>query len=87
MRTFVCNSHLKSNLSTLVLTQRSCASGDPCQVQKLEPAAPVQKQVQKLEQALRQIISAKALQCQVKKFIVEYFCQVLYNCCIPGENR
>jgi hypothetical protein len=48
--------------------------------------APVASQVQKLVGLLRQIISAKALHCQVKKFIVEHFVEVLYNCCIPGEN-
>jgi hypothetical protein len=55
-------------------------------VQNFEVRAPVAGQVQKLEGGLRQIISAKALHCQVKKFIVEHFVEVLYNCCIPGEN-
>jgi len=66
-------------MSTLVLTQLCCASGKPCQVQNLGPAAPVQKQVQKLGGPLRQIISAKALQYQVEIFLFERFAEVLYN--------
>jgi hypothetical protein len=66
-------------MSTLVLTQLCCASGKPCQVQNLGPAAPVQKQVQKLGGRLRQIISAKALQCQDEIFDIAAIIQILYN--------
>jgi hypothetical protein len=48
-------------------------------VQNFGPPAPVGRQVQKLEVGLRQIISGKACDCQVKKFIVEQFCRFLYN--------
>ena len=49
--------------------------------------APVAGQVQKLVGVLRQIISAKALQSQVKNFLFEGFVKVLYNYCIPGDNN
>jgi hypothetical protein len=41
--------------------------------------APVRGQVQKLEGLLRQIISAKALQCQDEIFDIAASVQVLYN--------
>jgi hypothetical protein len=59
--------------------QLCCASANPCQVQNLGLPAPVARQVQKLVGLLRQIISAKALQCQDKIFDIAAIAKVLYN--------
>jgi hypothetical protein len=48
-------------------------------VQNLGPRAPVRNQVQKLWGLLRQIISAKALQCQDEIFDIAAVVEVLYN--------
>jgi hypothetical protein len=55
-------------------------------VQNLGPRAPVRNQVQKLWGLLRQIISAKALQCQAKIFLFDVRAQVLYNCYINSKE-
>jgi hypothetical protein len=46
----------------------------------------VASQVQKLEGPLRQIISAKALQCQDENFDIAAIVEVLYNCYINSKE-
>jgi hypothetical protein len=57
-------------------------------VQNFELRAPVEKlQVQNFESGRRQIISGKALQCQVKKFCVEPPSAFRYNIYINRKER
>ena len=56
-------------------------------MQNLGPRAPVRGQVQKLEGLLRQIISAKALQCQDEIFDIAAIIQILYNYYINRRYR
>jgi hypothetical protein len=67
-------------MSTLVLAQQSCASGNPWQVQNLGPGAPVHGQVQILEcEQLAPIIQCESNMCQAKIFLFDVRVQVLYN--------